>query len=384
MPPQRTAAATTAPSASRIEALGARYLRALASRRKAVAADAVHILNESERAELRAIERGAVTRAAIAGALSGLVCAVPAIMLTPVPSGAPFAAYAHYWGIVGSVTVVASVLEIAWLYWDGLRAVHALAHAAGLDLAEDPSGEDPTGVVWALARAALELPNPPDGVAGLDPMREASKLKLVLASTVYKLKVALTGFIMKALVRRALGRAATRAVLELIAAPVTAIWDAVVCWLIVREARLRVIGPSAAMEFVAMLIPEACSDALADCALRAVGASIVRTQDLHPNHVALLRTLKSKLGRATPEGFDDSRRFLDALGALAPHEQTVTLRVLATASIIDGQLARAETRLLGEAFAVCGRRYDPAKIERLRRAFVSGDPIPRARVEAIG
>ncbi|MFO0646873.1 MAG: hypothetical protein U0326_11595 [Polyangiales bacterium] len=155
---------------------------------------------------------------------------MPAIVLTPVPSGAPFAAYAHYWGIVGGVTVVASVLEIAWLYWDGLRAVHALAHAAGLDLAEDPNGEDPTGVVWALARAALELPNPPDGVAGLDPMLpEASKLKLVLASTVYKLKVALTGFVMKALVRRALGRAATRAVLELVAAPVTAIWGPPPC-----------------------------------------------------------------------------------------------------------------------------------------------------------
>ncbi|MFO0646872.1 MAG: hypothetical protein U0326_11590 [Polyangiales bacterium] len=84
------------------------------------------------------------------------------------------------------------------------------------------------------------------------------------------------------------------------------------CWLIVREARLRVIGPSATMEFVAMLIPDTRSDALADCALRAGRASIVRTQDLHPNHVALLQTLKQARSRDA-EGFDDSRRFLDAL-----------------------------------------------------------------------
>jgi hypothetical protein len=371
------------PKGSRIEVYGARYLRALASRERAVAADAVHVLNDDERRALSAIERGAIVRAGIAGALSGVACAIPAILLPPVAAGADFAAHARHWGIIGGITVVASVLEIVWLYWDGLRAVHALAHAAGLDLAAHDD-DDPSSVVWALARAALELPNPPDGVVGLDPMREASKLKLVVASTVYKLKVALTGFVLKALVRRALGRAATRAVLELIAAPVTAIWDAVVCGLIVREAKLRVLGPSAAMEFVAMLLPEKPSEALAESALRAVGAAIVRTEDLHPNHVALLRTLRTALGREAPDGVDDSARFLTSLKALTPDEQVIVLRVLATASIIDGQLARAEARLLDEAFVACGRRYDRAVIEQLRKAFVSGDPIPRSRVEAIG
>jgi hypothetical protein len=85
-----------------------------------------------------------------------------------------------------------------------------------------------------------------------------------------------------------------------------------------------------------------------------------------------------------PEALDDSARFLDALRSLPAAEQTVALRVLATASIIDGHLARAETRLLTEAFAACGRPYAPTSIERLRKAFVSGDAIPRAAVEAVG
>ncbi len=366
-----------------MELWGVRYLRSLASRRKAVAIDAVHVLNAEERAALASIERGAVTRAGVAGALSGVACAIPAIMLPAVPSGASLGELARHWGIIGGVTVVASVLEIAWLYWDGLRAVHALAHAAGLDLSEDAHINDSSSALWALARAALELPNPSDGVPGLDPMREASKVRIVVASLLYKLKVALTGFILKALMRRALGRAATRAVLELIAAPVTAAWDAVVCWLIVREARLRVIGPSATLEFVTMIIPERPSGALASCALRAVGAAVVRTEDLHPNHVALLRTLRAHLRCEDPEAIDDSRRFLSELAALTADEQTVVLRVLATASIIDGHLARAEVRLLEEAFAACGRRYEPRVVERLKRAFVSGDAIPAERVEAV-
>ena len=276
---------------------------------------------------------------------------------------------------------MASVLEIVFLYWDGLRAVHALAHAAGLDLADDEHGRD---ALWALARAALEMPNPADAEPGVDPMREASRWRVVLASTLYKLKVALTGFLTKALLRRALGRAATRAVLELVAMPVTALWDGIVCWLILREAKLRVLGPSAALELTAMILPATPSPALATCVLRAVASSIVRTQDLHPNLLALLRTVRRALATESPADIDDTARFLTDLAALPAHEQTVTLRVLATAAIIDGHLAREEVRLVGEAFAACGRRFDRAGLDALRRAFVSGDPIPRARIEAIG
>lgn len=372
---------TVEPQGSRVERLGVQYLRALASRRRAVAADAVHVLNPDERAALRSIARAAVARAAVAGALSGLACAVPALLLPPLAPDASTAAMARHWGIVGAVTVVASVLEIVFLYWDGLRAVHALAHAAGLDLADDEHGRD---ALWALARAALEMPNPADAEPGVDPMREASRWRVVLASTLYKLKVALTGFLTKALLRRALGRAATRAVLELVAMPVTALWDGIVCWLILREAKLRVLGPSAALELTAMILPATPSPALATCVLRAVASSIVRTQDLHPNLLALLRTVRRALATESPADIDDTARFLTDLAALPAHEQTVTLRVLATAAIIDGHLAREEVRLVGEAFAACGRRFDRAGLDALRRAFVSGDPIPRARIEAIG
>ena len=377
---------TSAPaSASRLELAGVRYLRSLAAARRAVAQDELHILNDNERRALRVIERNAIARAAAAGALSGLLCAIPAIVMAPLTAASARGDVIRYWSVVVGVTIVASVLEIAFLYWDGLRSVQMLAHAAGMDLADPALEHDPTSALWALARAALEAPNPPNAVPGVDPMREASKLRVLVGSLLYKLKVTISGFLAKALVRRAMGRAATRSVLELVAVPVTAVWDAVVCWLIVREARLRVLGPSAANEFAQIVAPEpnALSIACRACCLRAIGAAAVRSEDLHPNLVALLKTTQRQLAVESVEAIDDSQRCLTELAALSPHEPTVALRMLATASIIDGRLAREEQRLLREAFARAGRALDVASIEALRRAFVSGDAIPPAKLLAI-
>lgn len=47
------------------------------------------------------------------------------------------------------------------------------------------------------------------------------------------------------------------------------------------------------------------------------------------------------------------------------------------------RLARAERRLLVEAFEACGRRPDVASVERLRRAFTSGDVITAEALDAV-
>src|SRR5262249_51234454 len=140
------------------------------------------------------------------------------------------------WTVIGGATAAASIVEISYLYWDGLRTVHELAREAGLELF--PEGER-TAVAQAMARAALELPNPTAAVFGVDPRREASKLGLFFASIVYKLKISVSNFVMKALVRRAFARAFVRAWLPLVSVPVTAAWNGIVAWLILREARVR-------------------------------------------------------------------------------------------------------------------------------------------------
>ena len=209
----------------------------------------------------------------------------------------------------------------------------------------------------------------------------------------------MTNFAVKALVRRMLGRAFVRTWLPFVAVPITAAWNAWVCFLIMREARIRAMGPSAAHEMTAHVFDAAppLSDDGRAAAVGAVASSIVRTEDLHPNLVALLRAVAKRVGVGADElaDLDDTQGFLARLAALDRGEQDVVLRILAMASIIDGRLTRRERRLLVEARSATTRgagdradRVRPASaylenVERLRRAFVAGDPIGKEHFETL-
>lgn len=92
----------------------------------------------------------------------------------------------------------------------------------------------------ALARAALELPNRPDPRIPVNPYREASKAMLVAAAILYKLKIGLTNFLLKALIRRLGGRTLLRSWAPFVAVPVTALWNAWVARVVAEPIALSV------------------------------------------------------------------------------------------------------------------------------------------------
>jgi hypothetical protein len=364
---------------SRLEGWGLRYLRQRAEAVKvAQADDAIHVLNDAEQAALRRIERRALARAALAGALSAAASAGAEVWVqSQVAHGTP--ATAGVAPLVLAVTAVATLFEMAFLYWDSLRSVHALAAAAGLELFP-PGSASPNAVATALARAALELPNRPDPLLGVDPHRDSSKLVLLLGALLYKAKVAVTSIVAKALIRRVGGRALAKAYLAFVAVPVTALWNAWVVRTVLREARLRVMGPSAVHESIAVLLRDrarpASAAGVATC-LRAVGCAAVRKRDLHPNLELLLVLLGEKLGArpAGDERLDDRPAFLRDLAALPADEQDMVLAVLSVALVIDGRLSRRERAFWHEAESACGRPPDDTRLRRLHRRFVRGEGI---------
>ncbi len=368
-----------------LERVGVSYFRSRSEKSAAVTAiDAVHFLNPEERAGMRRVERGAIVRSCVAGALSGAASAVAEVYantLLPESAGPLSHESLKFWLIVGGVTLVASVLEIAFLYWDTLRSVHELARVAGLELFGKDRSKSDTALGESLARAALELPNPIRGPHGINAQREASKWRLVFASLAYKAKVGVTNFLVKMLVRRMLGRVFVRSVVNtvipFVAVPITALWNGLVSWRVLHEARVRAMGPSAAEELVDRVFAEAppLSHAGKLAAVRAVAGAIVRTQDLHPNLVALLDLVAKKVGDLGRAELDDVGELLASLGTLAPEERTVALRLLAIACIVDGRITSREAALFKEALVAAGRKPDLEPIERLRKAFVGGDGV---------
>ncbi|MCB9621577.1 MAG: hypothetical protein H6724_19240 [Sandaracinus sp.] len=371
------------PELGRLERFALRYLERAYGRVPARVDDAVHVLDTEERAQLRRIELGVVFRAGLIGAFTAAIGALVEIEASAIlgddPDAASFDQQLLFWAIVGPTVGVTAVLEIALLYWDGLRSVHRLAVAAGLPLFGDK--DEPRTTALALARAALELPNPRTA-KGIDAHREASKLWLASVGLLYKAKVGLTAFLAKALIRRAAGRSLLRAWLVWVAVPVTAFWDAVVAWRVIREARLRALGPSAATELAEALFPrDGSRDALTEdarvAAHMAVGGSIVSTHDQHPNLLALLDAIDRGLGHV-PEGvpLDDTRLFRERFVALTEAERDRVLEVLMVASVMDGRISRGERKLVQELQTLAGRS-GLAGLHALRRRFVRGEPLTR-------
>lgn len=363
-----------------MERQGLRFFQRLSTRYpRNVSQDDIHVLNPTERQHLRRLQRDAVIRAAAAGGISAGLGVVAGILLEPMLLGlgdeAPFDVWLPYFALVTGISVLVTFLEIGFLYWDALRTVHRISAVAGLELF--PMGGDNSSVALALVRAALELPNPPDDLEGVNPRREISKFRFLVGTLIYKLKATATNFILKALIRRIVGRSAFRTLIEFVAVPVYAAWNAVICYWVLRQARIRAMGPSAAAEFLSQILQDAGQlDEHAQLAVfRAAGAAIVRTVDLHPNHIAMMQLIERRLGDPGGAQLDDSRLFLEHLATLTPAAQVIALRVLVMASIIDGRIAPRERQLLKEAYVVAGYPEDIQKAERLCKAFVRGDDL---------
>jgi hypothetical protein len=163
--------------------------------------------------------------------------------------------------------------------------------------------------------------------------------------------------------------------------PITAAWNGVIAWLVLREARVRAMGPSAASEMLDTAFEDRVelSPSGRLVVLGAVASSILRTKDLHPNLVALMTDMVRRTGPRGSDAIGSSAQFLQCLAELDPREKRIAFRVLVIAAIVDGRLTRDERRLLREAHAVVDGAHDARanarRVEALRRAFVSGNPI---------
>jgi hypothetical protein len=349
-----------------LERVGVRALERRAARVAAPSAVAnpVHLLDDGERAALRRIERACVIRSGIAGALSGLAAAVAEALVVEHQQSDPV----YFWVVVGVVAGIAAIAELWFVSWDALRTVHAMSEAAGVFSDEKLPR---SAILTALARAALEVPNPRTSDLGIDPHKETRKSVLVAAALLYKLKVSATNIVLKFVVRRALARVALRAqqIVPFVAVPVTAAWNAGVTAIVLREARVRIFGPSLARDVVDRLVAVPVSPHVAEAMLRAVGSCVVRTADLHPNLEILLALLRDKLAVSMPSDVESSRVFLASLLTLSDEERALALRTLRAAAVIDGRVARREKQLLVEA----GAWSDDVESERKR--VVAGEPL---------
>ncbi len=281
-----------------------------------------------------------------------------------------------YYFLYGSVLITMLIIEMAVLFWLGLKTVYSLACLTGHNQASKGSclpGDD--AVPNILARAALEVPDPIIHYLGIDPLKHLSKSKLFLVAFLYKAKVILSGMLVKFVFIRLFGKGEMRNAFSWVAIPITGIWDAFTLYKVAREARLRLFGNKLAAHIVNDILNEEMVEQLSpkarEGAIRAVATMMVLAQNYHPNMLVLLTRLSTTFKIDENSEYDNWDEFLLLLEQLSSKERYFVLDLLSVSAAFDGHLSRLERHHLPEAFKELTEVY-MQRTEQLKNMLLNG------------
>lgn len=282
----------------------------------------------------------------------------------------------YYYLLYGSVVVIMLVVEMAVLFWLGLKTVYSLACLTGHNQPSEGSclpGDD--AVPNILARAALEVPDPVVQYLGIDPMKHLSKSRLFLVAFLYKAKVVLSGLLVKFVLIRLFGKGETRSAFSWVAIPITGIWDAFTLYKVAREARLRLFGNRLAEHIAINILTDEMIDQLSqktrEGAVRAVATMMVLAQNYHPNLLVLLIRLCDTFDIDDHHEYDNWEEFLQTLQEVDEHERYFLLDLLSVSAAFDGHLSKLERYHLPEAFQDLTDIY-MLRTEKLKNCLLQG------------
>ncbi len=275
--------------------------------------------------------------------------------------------WAGYLAVAGTVTA----LEIGFLYWNALRGVATITRLAGLRYGQTEAlPPDIQLTVQGISRAALEYPSPGSLIYGVDPHAYLHGWKLTFRALLYRLKISLSSFLLRLLLRRLLGRLTLRGFLPVLTGPLYAAWNAWIAARILQEAYLQARGPALVKHIMATL---ADSDARVRRLLaQGVGELIMRNQHPHPNLVLLLARLLDSLPEQ-PQAIDvDWPAALKGYEALTGETRNTLLNTLTQAVLLSGPYRGSRKKFLVEVFATCQTPLHSGDVKAQQRHWLSG------------
>ena len=308
---------------------------------------------------LEAISNVIVKNATIIAFLIGAIVTVP-LVLFEVAYYDKLSLYQFYlqYSIYGFISLV---IELILLYLLTLHSIYALLHLIG----KYPQVEDDLPEVYRvdriLIRSALELEEPILEFMGLDPKKKLSKSKMFFAALLYKLKVILSSFLAKKLLKAIIPRAGARSIIvPFVGVLIVAFWDAFVISRSIKDAKLRLFGYYFSKYLIEKVLLKKISDNrfLIDIegAIRAIASIMVLSKSNHPNNLLLLVRLSKYINQDITQ-IDSIDAYKEYLNKLNKKEQHY-LKVLSTiAAILDGVVTKEEKEGLQEIYGKDSKYY---------------------------
>lgn len=276
--------------------------------------------------------------------------------------------WASYMAVAGGITA----LEIGFLYWNALRGVASITRLAGLNYGQtEPLEPDIQLTVHGVSRAALEYPSPGSLIYGVDPHAYLRGWKLTFRALLYRLKISLSSFLLRLLLRRLLGRLTLRGFLPVLTGPLYAVWNAWIAARILQEAYLQARGPALVKHLMETLADS--DDHTRKLVAQGVGGLIMRNQHPHPNLVLLLARLLDSLP-AKPQAIevDWPTTLRDYTQLTGPSLHTL-LSALTQATLLSGTYHGSRKRFLKEVFATCQTPLLNDDVKAQQQRLLSGE-----------
>jgi hypothetical protein len=353
-----------------IEKIGLKYFIQLSSKVKAE--KYIKIKNIASDKILQTVSQNITINAIIIAFLVGALTTVPAVVFEMYYKESYLPT--TYYLLLSLITVVLLIIEVGILYWLGMRSVYTLASLTGYkEEKEDlPLEYDVKNI---MVRAALEIEDPAIEYLGIDPQKYVSKKWIITRALLYKAKIMLTGIIIKLILRKIAMRYGVRVGFIWIAIPVTAIWDAIVMYRTIKDAKLRLFGYHLSKyiseEIITDKVLQNYSSSVKEGCIRAISSIMVLSKNYHPNSITLLIRINMNLAIDGKKDYDNLDTFLTYLESTSPTEKHLLRSLAGISAIFDATINKEERDALKKIFGEEKETYMTFSTE-LKELLVSG------------
>ena len=333
-----------------LEKIGVKYFNRLS---KHLEADTeIHLKNIPSDKILQVVSNNITINAIIIAFLVGALTTVPAVVFEMYLRH-EFSTF-NYYALLSVITLLLLAIEVGVLYWIGMRSTYTLAHLTGYDGEHESHLPPAYDIKNMMVRSALELDDPTIEYLGINPHKHISKKWLIFTALLYKAKIILTGIVIKLILRKVAARYGVRVSFVWIAIPVTAIWDAIVMYRVIKDAKLRLFGYHLSKYLIEEVFTDerinSYSPHTQEGAIRAVSTIMAFSGSYHPNNIILLIRLSQNFEIAEHKDYDDLNKLLEYLKTASTKERHLLKTLAGIAASFDGKINKAEREALLKIF----------------------------------
>lgn len=334
------------------------------------------LLTDEEIKTIRRKESIAIWLAAFFGAMGVVLLYVPQYLLPQYFPDSTFRLSGKTFTVPVVMLVYSLVLviiEIILLTFLNIWCAHEIAVATGFLNYQSKKEKDKRSL---LVNIGLEKKNKEILKYGIDPLQGINRKALMLWNFFFILKATLSNMLFKVLIQRLLGRYAVKALQDFAGIPIFALWNAYGTKLILKEARVIIMGQNL-IEHVSALVrkDQQPTEAFKNLLYDTLQYIAVSKRDFHQNHYILTKNLFEIYGITSKETHWLEKGYYQKLHAAGKEEKEICQLLICIGFILDGKLSYNEQLQLKELQQEGLIDLSSSEIKKYQRDFLNGRGI---------